>query len=107
MRGEIDFIVRRITELRMKMDVSEQKMSQDMGHGRGYIRNITSGHANPSMPEFLYMCEYLGVTPSEFFDEEIGEPILLRRAYEGLKKLNEKDLNVLIGLIDRLNEGKE
>lgn len=104
---EIDFIARRITELRLKLDISEQKMSQDMGHGRGYVRNITSGHANPSLPEFLYMCEYLGVTPGEFFNEEIEEPILLRRAYEGLKKLDERDLKVLIGLIDRLNEGKE
>ena len=104
---EIDFIARRITELRLKLDISEQKMSQDMGHGRGYVRNITSGHANPSLPEFLYMCEYLGVTPGEFFNEEIEEPLLLRRAYEGLKKLDERDLKVLIGLIDRLNEGKE
>ena len=53
------------------------------------------------------MCEYLGVTPSAFFDEEIEEPVLMRRAYEGLKKLDERDLKVLIGLIDRLNEGKD
>jgi len=104
---EMEFVVRRLTELRMKKNVSEQQMSRDMGHGRSYIQNISSGRSKPSMPEFLYMCEYLGVTPSEFFDEEIEEPVLLRRAYEGLKKLDERDLNVLIGLIDRLNEGKE
>lgn len=104
---EIEFVVRRITELRMKKNVSEQQMSRDMGHGRSYIQNISSGRSNPSLPEFLYMCEYLGVTPGEFFNEEIEEPILLRRAYEGLKKLDERDLKVLIGLIDRLNEGKE
>ena len=104
---EIEFVAQRITQLRMKKNISEQQMSRDIGHGRNYIQNISSGHAKPSLTELLYMCEYLGVTPSEFFDEEIKEPILLRRAYEGLKKLDEKDLNVLIGLIDRLNEGKE
>ena len=104
---EIDFVARRITELRMKKNISEQQMSLEMGHGRSYIQNISSGRVNPSMPELLYMCEYLGVTPSEFFDEQCEEPILLQRAYEGLKKLDARDLEVLIGLIDRLNEGKE
>lgn len=29
-----------------------------------------SGRALLSMSEFLYICEYLGVTPMEFFNEE-------------------------------------
>lgn len=103
---EVDFVARRITELRMKKNVSEQQMSRDMGHGRSYIQNISSGRVNPSMPEFLYMCDYLGVTPKDFFDEGTDDPALVRRAYEGLKKLDERDLQMLTELIDRLNEGK-
>ncbi|MBQ2956904.1 MAG: helix-turn-helix transcriptional regulator [Clostridia bacterium] len=103
---DIEFVAQRITELRMKKNVSEYKMSRDLGHGRSYIQNIASGHSNPSMVEFLYICEYLGVTPSAFFDEENEEPILIQRALDGLKKLNEKDLTTLIQLIERLNEDK-
>ena len=50
--------------------ISERKMSLDLGHSTSYIRSITSGRALPSMSEFLYICEYLGVTPMEFFNEE-------------------------------------
>ena len=65
------------------------------------------GRSKPSMVEFLYICEYLGVTPSEFFDEGNKEPVMVRHALEGLKKLDARDLEVLIGLIDRLNEDKD
>ena len=53
---EHDFIRDRITKLRIQKDVSEYKMSLDMGHSTSYIRSITSGKALPSMGEFLYMC---------------------------------------------------
>ena len=104
---DIEFVAQRITALRLKKDVSEYQMSRDLGHGRSYIQNIVAGHSKPSMVEFLYICEYLGVTPSEFFNEQNEEPILIQRALDGLRKLDARDLNTLIALIDRLNEGKE
>ena len=63
------FIRDRITALRIKKNVSEYRMSLDLGHSDSYIRNITSGKALPSMGEFLYICEYFGITPQEFFDD--------------------------------------
>ena len=47
------FIRKRITKLRMQKDVSEYKMSLDMGHSGSYINSIASGKAMPSMGEFL------------------------------------------------------
>ena len=57
------FIRDRISRLRQEKQVSERKMSLDLGHSTSYIRSITSGRALPSMGEFLYICEYLGVMP--------------------------------------------
>lgn len=54
-----DFIRQRITELRIQKNVSEYRMSLDLGHSKSYVQSITSGRALPSMPEFLYICEYL------------------------------------------------
>ena len=65
------FIRNRITELRMQNGVSEYKMSLDMGHSKSYIQSISSGKALPSLSEFLYICEYLHVTPKEFLIQEI------------------------------------
>lgn len=98
------FIRNRITELRLKKGVSEYKMSTDMGHSKSYIQGITSGRAMPSLSELLYMCEYFGVTPVEFFDEGLKNPALLQEAINGLKTLNDDDLTLIIGNIKRLQE---
>lgn len=101
-----DFIRKRITELRMKKGVSEYRMSTDMGHSKGYIQGISSGRALPSMAEFLYMCEYFGITPKEFFDEKVQEPLLIAQITAGIRNMNEKDLSTLLGLVNRLNNGE-
>lgn len=101
---EYDFIRQRITDLRLKKGVSEYQMSLDLGHSRSYMQNISSGKSKPSIEEFLYICEYLEVTPSDFFDETKSEPILIQKALDGMRSLSDKDLLSLISLIDRLKE---
>ena len=96
------FIRNRITQLRIQKNVSEYKMSLDMGHSGSYINSIASGKAMPSMGEFLYMCDYLGVSPSEFFDEEIETPIKIAEIDEILRKLDESDLALIIATAKRL-----
>ncbi len=100
---EIGFIRERISILRTKKNVSEYKMSLDLGHSKSYIQSISSGRAIPSLNEFLYICEYLGVTPMEFFDEENTEPQLVEKLYALSRKLSEKDLRVLISVAERLS----
>ena len=46
------FIRERITELRIQKNISEYKMSLDLGHSKSYIQSISSGKALPSMSEF-------------------------------------------------------
>ena len=53
-----DFIRKRITQLRIQKNVSEYKMSFDLGHSKSYIQSISSGRALPSLSELLYMCDY-------------------------------------------------
>lgn len=98
------FIRERITKLRLQKGVSEYKMSLDMGHGRSYIQSISSGRSQPSMSEFLYICEYLGVTPSAFFDEQTENPALLQKAIEEMRSLSDRDILSLLGLIERFKE---
>ena len=58
----------------------------------------------PSMGEFLYICEYLGITPQQFFSEDIENPILLDKAIIAIKRLDEKDLIRITDLAERLAE---
>ena len=96
------FVRERITQLRLRKGVSEYRMSYELGHSRGYVYNISSGKALPPMKEFLAICDYFEVTPQQFFDEGAQNPELVQKALSGLKRLNEDDLLMLLGFINRL-----
>ena len=99
-----DFIRRRISALRMQKGVSEYKMSLDLGHSKSYIQSISSGRALPSMLEFLYICNYLSISPRDFFDEKVREPILLKKLNRLASGLPEADLLALIAVAERLDK---
>ena len=98
------FISERISILRTKKNISEYRMSTDLGHSKSYIQSISSGRSMPSMNELLYICEYLGVTPKEFFDDTINEPHLVQKLYGLARNMSEDNLSVLIDIAERLNK---
>jgi transcriptional regulator with XRE-family HTH domain len=97
-----NYIGKRITELRMRKGVSEYKMSRELGHANSYINGIVARKALPALREFLYICEYLEITPKDFFDEEISDPQPLREVYEEVKDLSSEDLLLLVQIIKRM-----
>ena len=97
-----NFIRERITQLRLQKGVSEYQMSYDLGHSRGYIYNISSGKALPPFKEFFAICDYFGITPQQFFDDTNQNPELIQKALTGMKRLDEDDMLILLGIINRL-----
>ena len=97
-----EFVKDRITQLRLRRGVSEYQMSYDLGHSRGYIYNISSGKALPPLKEFFGICDYFGITPQQFFDDGTSNPELIQKAVEGMRKLNETDMLMLLGIINRM-----
>lgn len=97
-----DDIRRRLTQLRMKKGVSEYQMSLDLGHSKSYIQSISSGRALPSMSEFLVICDYLGVTPQEFFDDETSNPVLIQEIVSAVSGFSDEDLKLLLSIINRM-----
>ncbi len=69
-----DFVPERIAKLRTQKGVSARDMSLSLGQANNYINNIENKKSLPSMQAFFYICEYLGVTPLEFFDEGNQNP---------------------------------
>lgn len=98
------FIRERITELRIQKNISEYKMSLDLGHSKSYIQSISSGKALPSMSEFLYICDYLEITPKEFFDVNNTETLKMHQLFLCAKDLSAEDLDALIYLANRLQD---
>ena len=94
----------RLNVLRTQLpsNVSAREMSQSLGQGDSYINNIENGGNYPSMASFFVICEYLDVTPSEFFDSDSAAPALMREMIENLKKLDAVKLEHLNSIIKEM-----
>lgn len=99
---EKKFIGDRITELRIKKNVSEYQMSLDLGKNKSYIQSISSGRSLPTMENFLEICEYLEVTPCQFFDTALHNLPLYEKAADLLKQLDDEDMIAVISILHRL-----
>lgn len=89
---------KRLVELRMNKDVSARDMSLSIGQSAGYINNIENGVNLPSMTVFFYICDYLGVTPKEFFDTESTDPTKAKELAAAAQRLNSEQLDLLIAI---------
>ncbi len=92
----------RLAQLRQNKGVSARDMSLSIGQNPGYINNIESGRALPSLAGFFYICQYLDVTPCDFFDTESNDPTKLRVLLADLKQLNEEQLDTIGALVKEL-----
>lgn len=92
----------RLAALRERRGVSARDMSLSIGQNPGYINNIETGKSKPSLDGFFYICEYLGVTPCEFFDTETNNPTKLSAVVENMKRLNDTQLDVIAALVSDL-----
>ena len=95
---EKDFSLR-LAQLREKKGVSARDMSLSMGQNPGYINNIESGKSMPSLSGIFYICDYLGVTPGEFFDVDTQNPTKLKEIISNLKHLDDRQLDTISMLI--------
>ena len=64
-----DFFSERLAQLRESKNVSAREMSLAIGQNENYINRIENKKSYPSMQFFFYICEYLQITPQEFFNE--------------------------------------
>lgn len=101
-----EFLPQRLTQLRMQRNVSARDMSLSLGQANNYINSIENRKALPSMQSFFYICEYLGVTPQEFFDEGNACPVRLRELLDEAKRLDDNALGHLLALMRELNTGR-
>ena len=90
-----DFIAERLASLRMQKNVSAREMSLSIGQNSSYINRIENKQTMPSMQCFFYICEYLGVTPAEFFDTNNSHPAALCEVIELMKPLTDTQLRLL------------
>lgn len=97
----------RLAELRKIKGVSAREMSLGIGQGESYINQIENKHKLPSLSGFFYICEYLNISPQDFFNEDIKFPGHFNDVIEGLKLLREDELLHVKGVVEAINKNRK
>jgi transcriptional regulator with XRE-family HTH domain len=98
-------LIRQLEKFLQSKGVSQREMSLSLGQSEGYIAKITSGHNLPKMTPFFWICDYFGLHPRDFFDEEIvGNPAIIHTILKDLHKLNDEQLKYVQALIRDLSK---
>ena len=93
-------------ETKWKLAVILPAVFGDIGQNEGYVNNIESGKALPSMSGFFYICEYLGIEPKDFMDFENEAPSKLSELIPYLKKLSNEQLDSILTIVKDLAQSK-
>ncbi len=96
----------RITELRTQKGISARDMSLSLGQSESYINKIENKRTLPSMAGFIYICEYLGITPQEFFNVDSPAPQKAKGVLSELEKLSASQADHILQVIKDLTGTK-
>ncbi len=86
----------RLAKLREIKGVSAREMSLSIGQCESYINGVENGANFPSMTVFFYICDYLKITPEEFFATENKNPAKVQELVNTVKGLTDEQLDSLI-----------
>ena len=99
----VEWFPERLTQLRLEKNVSARDMSLSLGQSDSYINKIENKRTMPSMVGFFYICEYLGITPQEFFDSETISPTKCSELLRHIQKLPPTKAEHILQIIKDLN----
>lgn len=98
-----EFTQERISHLRLQKGVTARDMSLSLGQNVTYINKIENKKALPSLQGLFAICDYLGITPQEFFDQGNAYPSTLQELLAEATKLDYKSLTLVLALVRQLN----
>lgn len=101
---DIEFVKNRIAFLRTDKNISARELSLRLGQSTGYISQIETGKSKPSLEMLIYICEELGVSMSDFFDDTKTYPFLIDEIVTEAKKLNKDSLKSVLSVMRNLNK---
>ncbi len=90
----------RLFELRNELGISARDMSLSLGQSESYINRIENGKMMPSMKTFFYICEYLHITPAEFFQKDSVSADICRASQKLASLSPEKRSHIMALIMD-------
>jgi transcriptional regulator with XRE-family HTH domain len=98
----LNYFSKRLLKLRKEKKVTAREMSLSIGQSKSYIGSLERKHSLPSMSVFFCICDYLKITPKDFFNDEIEFPASFCELLENLKGLDEEQLTNINSIVKGL-----
>jgi len=95
----IEWFYQRLVELRMQKGVSARDMSLSLGQSESYINKIENRRTLPSFTGFIYICEYFGISPQEFFNQNATAPQKTKELMQELEKLTSEQTAHILQIV--------
>ena len=100
----IEWFYQRLTELRIQKGVSARDMSLSLGQSESYINKIENKRTLPSFTGFIYICEYFGLTPQEFFNPSASSPSKTKELLQELENLSPAQTEHILQIVKDITE---
>ena len=81
-------------------------MSISIGMSPNYVNKIERGKSRPSMDVFFEICDYLGITQKDFFEEENKDPRRYSEYVADLMLLDDTTQLHVTGIVKELGRNK-
>lgn len=99
-----EFFAKRLCELREKKGISARSMSLSIGQNANYINQIENKKTFPSMQSFFYICDYLEITPHDFFDPYNKAQKEMFEILDRIQRLNDDEFRSIYTIIKSLTK---
>lgn len=100
----LEWFPSRIAELRTQKGISARDMSLSLGQSESYINKIENKRTLPSMSGFIYICEFFGITPQDFFNVDSPAPQKSKELLNELEKLTASQADHVLQVIKDIND---
>lgn len=93
----------RLMRLRMDKGVSARDMSLSLGLSESYINKVENEKTLPSMSTFFDICDFLGITPRDFFNTGAPFPFDIAIAVEEMNHMSKEQISRMIAFMKDIN----
>ena len=97
-----------LTALRTAKGVSAREMSLSLGQCAGYINGIENGRTMPSLLMLFEICEYLEISPEQFFayTQNDAEKASAKTIIDTFESLSEEDQKLLMSIAEIIRKSE-
>lgn len=92
----------RIKYFRNEKGYSVTKLAYIAGVSQSYLRDIELGNKNPTINTLTLICDALGITLKDFFDESTTDSIEQNPLIHRIFQLSKEQQNALLNFLDTI-----